>query len=242
MLPSGLGEPPKEALHYLRSIAEDTRALVREALVEASAEGRPEDVLAAIERVGIGLGAAYEDQLAHQRRVDPDFERRLAGAECRKGCSFCCLLKVTVTILEVLRIAARQPSERRSAILAAAETSGPEDRGHLTRSMPCPLLVDGACSIYEFRPLTCRALLSQSAAACERQFVLDAGTDAPLLVPSLATPRLLAASFINGQVAALRDLNLASHPVELVSGLAALEREPALLVRWLNGEDVFPRP
>jgi hypothetical protein len=52
---------------------------------------------------------------------------------------------------------------------------------------------------------------------------------------------LLAASLINGQIAALRDLGLASHPVELVSALAALERDPALFVRWLSREDVFAR-
>ena len=39
----------------------------------------------------------------------------------------------------------------------------------------------------------------------------------------------------------MRDLGLASHPVELISSLAALERDPTVLVRWLNREDVFAR-
>ena len=60
-------------------------------------------------------------------------------------------------------------------------------------------------------------------------------------MPSPLAPRLLAASLINGQIAAMRDLGLASHPVELISSLAALERDPTVLVRWLNREDVFAR-
>ena len=90
-------------------------------------------------------------------------------------------------------------------------------------------------------PVTCRALLSRSASSCERQFESGAASDATLLVPSPVTPRLLAPTLINGQIAALRDLGLASHPIEVVSALAALERDPALFVRWLSGEDVFAR-
>ena len=80
-----------------------------------------------------------------------------------------------------------------------------------------------------------------SASLCERQFDASAEPDDQLLLPSPLTPRLLAASLINGQIAALRDLGLASRPVELVSALAALERDPALFVRWLSREGVFAR-
>ena len=121
------------------------------------------------------------------------------------------------------------------------DVAGLSDRERLARKIPCPLLLDGACSIYETRPLTCRALLSRSASLCERQFEAGAGSAEKLLVPSPLTPRLIAASLINGQIAALRDLGLSSHLVELVSALAALQREPMLAVRWLNGEDVLAR-
>ena len=246
MLPPGIAAPPPQAMHYLRDVAEDARVLVREALIEASAEGRAADVLAKIEVIGIGLVAAYEEQFARQRQIDASFERGLAAVECRRGCSFCCHLKVTATVLEVVRIATATAAgrfpDRRSAVLSAADrVAGLDDRLRLASKVPCPLLIEGACSIYEVRPITCRALLSRSASLCERQFETSAATPEPLLVPSPLAPRLLAASLINGQIAAMRDLGLASHPVELISSPAALERDPTVLVRWLNREDVFAR-
>lgn len=246
MLPQGISAPAPQAARYLRDVAETARDLVRERLIEASTGGRPKDVLAAIEAIGAQLVGLYEEHFAHQRRIDATFERGLGAVECRKGCSFCCYLKVTATILEVIRIAAAldgEPSRDRSSILisTADKVTGLSDRDRLARKVPCPLLIDGACSIYEVRPVTCRALLSRSASLCERQFNASAAPDDALLVPSPLTPRLLAASLINGQIAALRDLGLASHPVELVSALAALQRDPKLFVRWLNREDVFAR-
>jgi hypothetical protein len=246
MLPAGITPPPGDVMRYLRGIAEGARELVRQSLIEGSAEGRPEHVLAAIETIGIGLVAAYEDQFARQRRIDASFEQALAGVECRKGCSFCCRLKVTGTVLEVVRIAAaigagRFP-DRRSVVLSAADkVAGLDDTQRLAGQVPCPLLIEGACSVYEIRPITCRALLSRSVSLCERQFDVSVGTDDNVPVPSPVTPRLLSACLINGQIAALRDLGLPSRPVDLITGLAALERDPNLFVRWLSGEDVFAR-
>lgn len=215
---------------------------MRQSLIEASGGGRASEILAAIDGIGIVLVAAYNDQLEYQRRIDAAFERGLSAVECRKGCSFCCHLKVTATPLEVIRIAATIDTQRHAKVLATAEeTAGLDEGQRLARKIPCPLLIEGACSVYPVRPLTCRALLSLSASTCERQFETGNARDNPQVVPSLLTPRLLSASLINGQIAALRDLGLASHPVELVSALAALEREPSLFVRWLSREDVFAR-
>ena len=119
--------------------------------------------------------------------------------------------------------------------------AGLDERQRLARRVSCPLLLEGACSAYEVRPLTCRALLSRSASLCERQFEGGTMADKSALVPSPVTPRLLSASLINGQIAALRDLGLASHQVELISALATIEREPTLCLRWLSREDVFAR-
>ena len=240
MLPRGIRLPPAEGARYLRSVAEASRKLVRQSLIEASAGGRPAEVLVAIPGIGAGLVAVYEDQLAHQRRIDAAFEHSLAAVECRKGCSFCCRLRVTATPLEVIRIAAAMDPGRRSTVLATADAiAGLDERQRLARKLPCPLLLEGACSVYEIRPLTCRALLSRSASICERQFDAGAAPDDPQVVPSPVTPRLLSAGLINGQIAALRDLGLASHPVELISALAELERDPNLFIRWLCREDVF---
>ncbi len=242
MLPQGIAPPAPEAARYLRGIAETARKLVRQSLIEASGSGSATAVLAAIERIGVILAAAYEDQLEHQRRIDAGFAHGLSAVECRRGCSFCCHLKVTATTLEVIRIAATLDADRRSTVLSTAEkTAGLDERRRLARKVPCPLLIEGACSVYKVRPVTCRALLSLSASICERQFETGSEQDDPRVVPTPIAPRLLSASLINGQIAALRDLGLASHLVELISALAALERDPTLFVRWLSREDVFAR-
>ena len=61
MLPQGVAPPGQDFAHYLRTIAETARKLVREALIEASATGKPVDVFTAIEAVGTAFVSAYEE-------------------------------------------------------------------------------------------------------------------------------------------------------------------------------------
>lgn len=243
LLPPEIGKPPPDILADLQSVAEAARWLTREHLLGAS--GGVEAFTTAIDVLGAELAQSYERQFEEQRGRDPELEKRLAAVECRKGCSFCCHMNVAVSPLETVRVwaALREGSqiERRDAVLAAdarLEQRGTQER--LALKMLCPLLVDGACSIYELRPLACRALLSLSARLCEAEVeARHAGRDATR-VPTLVTPRLIASGIISGEVAALEDLGLASHLVELTAGVAALLREPAILGRWLAGEDAFP--
>ncbi len=242
MLPQGIAPPPTPAQLYLRDIAETARLRVRQSLIASSAGGNAIAVLTAIGALGAELAGFYEAEFERQRAIDTTLEEGLAAVECRKGCSFCCHLRVTATPLEVIRIAAALDGSRRASMLTTtAVVAGLSGRERLARQVACPLLLEGACSAYEVRPLTCRALLSRSAVLCERQFEVDAGASAGVSVPSLIAPRLIAAALINGQVAALRDLGLAGHPVELIAALAALSRDPDLFIRWLSREDVFGR-
>jgi len=75
---------------------------------------------------------------------------------------------------------------------------------------------------------------------CERHF--EAGGPALQAMPGLVTPRLVASGFMSGEMAALADLGLAAHLVELTAALALLLRDPGALDRWLAGADVFSRP
>jgi Fe-S-cluster containining protein len=240
-LPPEIGEPSQEVLSFLAEIAEETRATTRGLLLEASASGTLESVFEAIgERVARG----FEARLARERAIDPAFASRERRVECRRGCTFCCHLSVSATPLEAARIARRLARGERHglehAVLGAAETlEGLDAQARLERKAPCPLLLDGACSLYEARPLACRALLSVSVRDCERHF--EAGGAALRAMPSLLTPRLVASGFISGEMAALADLGLAGHLVELTAALALLLRDPGALGRWLGGADVFPR-
>jgi uncharacterized protein len=109
--------------------------------------------------------------------VDAEFarNRRLHGdrIQCRAGCSDCCHQLFQITEIEAVHISSGvqqlEPGERdalRARALAYIDarrklvtaTGEPESWGRLpppgTR-LACPALVDGVCSIYEFRPLMC---------------------------------------------------------------------------------------
>jgi hypothetical protein len=97
---------------------------------------------------------------------------------CKAGCDHCCHQLVGVSAPEALAIfehvlETRSPEElealrahvkglyERSRGLPAADRFSPEH--------PCVFLDRGACSIYEVRPLACRAANSLDAADCERR-------------------------------------------------------------------------
>lgn len=246
-LPAEVSQPEPDILRYLQGIAERVRRVVRETLLAASARSDAAEALAAIDRIGAELAAGYEAQFAHQRAGDADLRARMATVECRKGCDFCCHVNVTVTVLEGVRIAAalaagQEPQRQTDILMTAERLAGRDTDGRQALRAACPLLVDGACSVYEIRPLACRALLSQSARRCEERFSTTGPGSRSSDLPSLVTPRLIAAGFVSGEMAAMEDLGLAGHLVELTASLAMMLSEPSALVRWFGGEDVFARP
>lgn len=91
--------------------------------------------------------------------------------DCRKGCSFCCHIRPQVSQEEVPRLIEafkKLPNQHKSLERALAR----QIRGciALLELAPCVALGDdGACMIYEDRPMMCRAYHSTSAEACSRQ-------------------------------------------------------------------------
>lgn len=239
MIPAGPGVPSPEIARQALAVAERMRALVRDRLLTASAAGSIAAVEEAIEEIGAGVILAYEDEMAQQLSAQPACRVEMEHVECRRGCTFCCHVSVSVTPFEAIRIAAAM---RRGAIPDRTKTIAGGDASSAMRTSrtPCPLLVDGACSAYAIRPFACRALFSSSAQLCERGFASE-GAAAAVRVPSLAWPRFLATGYITGQIAAMRDLGLASHLVELKAALSVLIEDWTSVLRWLNGEAVFPR-
>jgi Fe-S-cluster containining protein len=154
------------------------KALTREALLRGI---RLEAVIDAAADV-----AAYaDDGLAI---VNNEYAPRL---ECREGCSFCCCKPgVLATIPEFLRILDRVRTtfddDARRALIARAQRYASQLEGRhyddlVDESVPCPLLVDDRCSVYDARPLVCRGYNSTSVEACRK-----AHADRDALVPIFA--------------------------------------------------------
>jgi Fe-S-cluster containining protein len=116
----------------------------------------------------LALDAAFAEA---EKRADTPYA-------CRAGCSACCHQVVLCTAPEALLIASRLREILDPAALATslarldAQSLAGAGVGFLDYSrarIPCAFLDgSGACSIYEFRPMACRALKSFSVAACER--------------------------------------------------------------------------
>jgi hypothetical protein len=102
--------------------------------------------------------------------------------------------------------------------------------------VPCPLLEDGACSVYEVRPLICRGWSSLDASACERHFADPDGTP---VAPSYRVAYELASAVLAGLGLAARDAGRDGGLLELVAALRIALERPAAGERWEEGRGVF---
>ncbi|MCK9375037.1 MAG: YkgJ family cysteine cluster protein [Syntrophobacterales bacterium] len=101
---------------------------------------------------------------------------------CRAGCGFCCFNQVEVTPPEALLLGhyvARNFSQaERDALMAGVSRALDLKAGKSKRKMarlrqqfPCPLLQRGKCSVYEVRPLVCRAMHALATESCEQELL-----------------------------------------------------------------------
>jgi Fe-S-cluster containining protein len=110
------------------------------------------------------------------RFADERAARALAQAptkpDCAPGCASCCHVHVEATPPEILAVAAylratRSAAELRALALRLGVTAALSAEERWRARTPCALLsIDGTCSIYEVRPLRCRAFHSYSVAVC----------------------------------------------------------------------------
>lgn len=151
--------------------------------------------VAICERVRAAVGTELElgDVVSATRRAHRELDAEAARAiareseapACSAGCSHCCHVHAEATRAEILVIArhlvdARTSSEvgaiveRLAAHVRVVGSMSYDERW--AAKVPCALLGDdGRCSIYEVRPLRCRAFHSFSLDACRDAF--DGNTD-----------------------------------------------------------------
>jgi len=164
---------------------------------------------------------------------------------CRRGCNYCCHVQIITDVPTVIRLAAyfrvrfssqevdelrRRINERLDRFEGLPEA---ERRG---LRLPCPLLVDGACSAYEARPLICRSYNSFDADACERE-IMSGRSDRQ--IPAYDVPLRVGIAVAKGMEDGLGSAGHADGSIELVRGLRIALDEPQAAELWLAGSDLF---
>lgn len=194
--------------------------------------------------------AAYVDEA--QAIIKEEYRPAL---HCRANCDYCCRKPgVLITIPELLRIISQvgdtfsPDAVERVRVRARRYATQMEGRNVNTptnESVPCPLLVDGRCSVYDVRPLVCRGYNSTSVDAC-RQAHADSGRLVPIFaflkdVTDGTTVGIAQALRTAGFNDSLVDLGTALHialeagdrfPDAVVGGSAALR--PAENSTWVR--------
>ena len=228
----------------LRPFIEVEAKIVRELVGELRAERAP-----AKEIVGAIAGMVQEDAEVGASTMSERVSggRRLPLA-CAAGCAYCCHSStVHASTPEILRIASWLKEHRSAEELAdlkarssaaAARIASLDLGGRAREKVACPLLdpSSGHCTVYEVRPIACRAYHSGSVDACKRAH--DDNEANPILP---IDPPLFQVAHAHGfgMMTALAGERLDPGPYDLTAALpVALESE--LDERWLAGDKVLP--
>lgn len=170
------------------------------------------------------------------------YDRDPSKVACKAGCSWCCHERVSVSAVEVFRIAdalSQRPHaeeavlERARRVEKMAADAPPGERPPI----PCPLLEEDRCSVHEVRPLLCRAANATDATPC-RSWV-ETGTRTHV---DVVTGKALPCNAVRaGMIRAIHESGLEADALDLAVALrVVLEGEPSTMREaWARGGRVF---
>ncbi|MBX3114780.1 MAG: hypothetical protein KF836_09470 [Fimbriimonadaceae bacterium] len=176
-----------------------------------------------------------------------------ANFECKKGCNYCCAIRVATVPLEVLSLArylkaSLKPEEiielltRIDEYMAEWDKSTTEEK--ILKSRMCPLNLDGLCVGHPARPSPCMRYHSYSVRQCERAYKSG-------LLPIHQQPQQLETVRHNAvhleacnsafypPLELTENLNLDSRTIQLVPALRVALTEDDVAERFFAGEKVF---
>jgi Fe-S-cluster containining protein len=120
---------------------------------------------------GAAKVSAYADEM-----IETIKRRHRPALDCKEGCAYCCRkpgvlasIPELLRVLEHVQLTFNEAETRGLAQRArgyAAQMEGRNCNAPVDESVPCPLLVNERCSVYEVRPLVCRGYNSTSVDAC----------------------------------------------------------------------------
>jgi Fe-S-cluster containining protein len=164
---------------------------------------------------------------------------------CQRGCSYCCHVQVVTDVPTVIRLASHiretfsplEQEELHERIVGRlAKLDALPDAERRQARLPCPLLVDDACTVYEARPLICRSFNSFDAEACERE-IFSGRSDRN--IPAFDVPLRVGIALAKAMDEGLASAGRGDSSVELVRALLIALDEPDAATKWLSGSDLF---
>jgi Fe-S-cluster containining protein len=207
-----------------------------------SGGGNPTQVAAHIrylvKLISEGRRASAAAAAGHWGRLYDSSIQKNFELACRQGCAHCCTQSVLVYAPEAFAIAAqvRERPEIAAAMHGAAEKLGAAASGPDTvRRISCPLLLNNSCSMYDIRPLNCRAFVAMDVRECISTFVMMGK-----FAVRMPTPITNMRTFWH--MLMMATLRLAGKNVAVYEMNAAVSRAletPDAEARWLAGDDIF---
>ena len=209
---------------------------------------------AEIEELG-PLPALEQSQRRHDARLAQAGDA--ATLACGAGCYWCCYFSVDVRAAEVVRIldfmeSSLTPAEQQriggEIAINSAAIASLDEVGRMQRTVKCPFLSAGRCTIYAVRPQTCRNYHATDAAGCEKSYNEPDNED---IDPAFA-PLVYQAggAHVDAFSAAMRGAGYDNAVFELNTALSAALAEPVTarrrfaaketLFARLQGSDVAP--
>jgi len=193
------------------------------------------------------------DLLGVLRSAHKEFDRAYAAAPaaarasvaCRAGCGTCCHVPVGAQAHEVLLAAEYiqirfSPADIEAVIAGVASHRAAfagrtmDERAALR--IPCALLRDGSCSIYEARPESCRSHHSRNLAGCRSN--LESGLDiVDVLIPEIRG-RMFAVML--GIDQAVAEAGFDGRAYDFGSALHEALTDGMCAVRWMRRLPAFP--
>jgi Fe-S-cluster containining protein len=186
---------------------------------------------------------ALADQLISHFEAENSLPHAIA---CRAGCTPCCYNQVELTPPEALLIghfvaqnfsAAAQGALKQRVTAACHRKAGKSKKkiARMRHKLPCPLLMEGTCSVYPVRPLVCRAMHSFDAGTCVQE--LKGGKLGPGAY--YAHRYEFVWSISSGIQNGCRELGCQTGILDLDNALQDGLAHDDLLERWTSGFQVF---
>jgi Fe-S-cluster containining protein len=169
--------------------------------------------------------------------------------DCHSGCSHCCQLRVVAFSHELVSIYYYLVSRVKSVDLVRIKErlinqflliKDLTTDEHFTRNIECPMLINGRCSVYPVRPISCAGYHSRSEESCihsneNPHIVGNDGGGIPQVAPVNFSMSLQNTIVIQVAEAIGED----SEKYELIRGLHSLFQNPKLVQQWKKGRRLF---